>query len=34
VSVNKALADFAHRGWITLEGKSVLISDVERLRAR
>ena len=26
-TVNKALADFAHRGWIRLEGKSVLISD-------
>jgi CRP/FNR family cyclic AMP-dependent transcriptional regulator len=25
-TVNKALADFAHRGWIRLEGKSVLIS--------
>jgi CRP/FNR family transcriptional regulator, cyclic AMP receptor protein len=31
-TVNKALADFADRGWITLEGKSVLISDSERLR--
>jgi CRP/FNR family transcriptional regulator, cyclic AMP receptor protein len=31
-TVNKALADFARRGWITLEGKSVLISDSERLR--
>jgi CRP/FNR family cyclic AMP-dependent transcriptional regulator len=31
-TVNKALGDFAHRGWITLEGKSVLISDSERLR--
>jgi CRP/FNR family cyclic AMP-dependent transcriptional regulator len=31
-TVNKALADFAHRGWITLEGKSVLISNSERLR--
>jgi CRP/FNR family transcriptional regulator, cyclic AMP receptor protein len=31
-TVNKALADFAHRGWITLEGKSVLISNCERLR--
>src|SRR6202171_3805728 len=29
-TVNKALADFAHRGWIRLEGKSVLISDSER----
>jgi CRP-like cAMP-binding protein len=26
-TVNKALADFAHRGWIRLEGKSVLIAD-------
>ena len=32
-TVNKALADFAHRGWIRLEGKSVLISDSERLAA-
>jgi CRP/FNR family transcriptional regulator, cyclic AMP receptor protein len=31
-TVNKALSDFAHRGWITLEGKSVLISNSERLR--
>ena len=30
-TVNKALADFAHRGWIRLEGKSVLIQDSERL---
>jgi CRP/FNR family cyclic AMP-dependent transcriptional regulator len=30
-SVNKVLADFAHRGWITVEGKSVLISNSERL---
>ncbi len=33
-AVNKALADFAHRGWIRLEGKSVLISDSERLARR
>ena len=33
-TVNKALADFAHRGWIRLEGKSVLISDSERLARR
>jgi len=31
-TVNNALGDFAHRGWITLEGKSVLISNSERLR--
>jgi CRP/FNR family transcriptional regulator, cyclic AMP receptor protein len=33
-TVNKALADFAHRGWITLEGKSVVICDSERLTQR
>jgi CRP/FNR family transcriptional regulator, cyclic AMP receptor protein len=33
-TVNKALVDFAHRGWITVEGKSVLISDSERLARR
>ena len=33
-TVNKALADFAQRGWIRLEGKSVLISDSERLVRR
>jgi CRP/FNR family cyclic AMP-dependent transcriptional regulator len=33
-TVNKALSDFAHRGWIQLEGKSVLISDFERLASR
>src|SRR6202022_3043399 len=33
-TVNKALADFAQRGWIRLEGKSVLISDSERLARR
>jgi CRP/FNR family transcriptional regulator, cyclic AMP receptor protein len=31
-TVNKALADFVHRGWITLEGKAMLIFDSERLR--
>jgi CRP/FNR family cyclic AMP-dependent transcriptional regulator len=31
-TVNQALADFVHRGWITLEGKSMLITDSERLR--
>jgi CRP/FNR family cyclic AMP-dependent transcriptional regulator len=31
-TVNKVLGDFANRGWITLEGKSVLISNSERLR--
>jgi hypothetical protein len=33
-TVNKSLADFAHRGWIKLEGKSVLICDSERLARR
>jgi CRP-like cAMP-binding protein len=33
-TVNKALADFAHRGWLRLEGKSVLIMDPERLARR
>lgn len=33
-TVNKALADFAHRGWLRLEGKSVIILDKERLARR
>jgi CRP/FNR family transcriptional regulator, cyclic AMP receptor protein len=33
-TVNKALADFAHRGWIRLEGKSMLILDSELLARR
>ncbi len=33
-TVNKALADFAGRGWILLSAKSVLIIDPERLRRR
>ena len=33
-TVNKALADFVHRGWIQLQGKSVVILDEERLRRR
>lgn len=33
-TVNKALADFAARGWIQLAAKSVLISDTDRLRKR
>jgi CRP/FNR family transcriptional regulator, cyclic AMP receptor protein len=33
-AVNKALADFADRGWIRCDGKSVLICDPERLRKR
>ena len=33
-TVNKALADFASRGWLRLEGKSVVILDPERLARR
>jgi CRP-like cAMP-binding protein len=33
-TVNKALADFAVRGWLKLDGRSVLITDVERLGKR
>ena len=33
-TVNKALADFSVRGWIRLEGKSVVITDTERLAKR
>ena len=33
-TVNKALADFVHRGWLRLEGKSVLILEPQRLIRR
>lgn len=33
-TVNKALADFTHRGWVRLEGKTVVILDHERLARR
>ncbi|MEO7059229.1 MAG: Crp/Fnr family transcriptional regulator [Lapillicoccus sp.] len=33
-TVNKALADFATRGWIKLEARAVLLLDVERLQRR
>lgn len=33
-TVNKALADFASRGWVRLEGRSVVILDLERLARR
>ena len=33
-TVNKALADFASRGWIRLEARAVLLLDVERLQRR
>jgi CRP/FNR family cyclic AMP-dependent transcriptional regulator len=33
-TVNKALADFASRNWIRLDGRAVLILDLERLNKR
>ena len=33
-TVNKALADFSQRGWIRLEGKSVVITESEHLARR
>jgi len=33
-TVNKALADFATRGWIRLEPRSVVLRDVDRLQRR
>ena len=33
-TVNKALADFASRGWLKLEARAVLLMDVERLQRR
>ncbi len=33
-TVNKALADFASRGWLRLEARAVLLLDVERLTRR
>jgi CRP/FNR family transcriptional regulator len=33
-TVNKALADFANRGWLRLEGRSVVILDRDRLERR
>ncbi len=33
-TVNKALADFAARGWLQLSAKSVLLIEPERLRKR
>jgi len=33
-TVNKALADFASRGWLRLEARAVVLLDVERLRKR
>jgi CRP/FNR family transcriptional regulator len=33
-TVNKALSEFAHRGWLRIEGRSVLLLDSERLTRR
>jgi DNA-binding GntR family transcriptional regulator len=33
-TVNKALADFVHRGWLRVEQRSVTILDLERLQRR
>ena len=33
-TVNKALADFAQRGWLRLEARAVVLLDVERLTRR
>jgi CRP/FNR family cyclic AMP-dependent transcriptional regulator len=33
-TVNKALADFAGRGWLRLEARAVVLLDVDRLRRR
>ncbi len=33
-TVNKSLADFAQRGWLRIEARSVVLLDVERLTRR
>jgi CRP-like cAMP-binding protein len=33
-TVNKALADFASRGWLRLEARAVILTDIDRLRKR
>jgi CRP/FNR family transcriptional regulator len=33
-TVNKALSEFAHRGWLRIEGRSVLLLEEERLIRR
>jgi CRP/FNR family cyclic AMP-dependent transcriptional regulator len=33
-TVNKALADFAQRGWLRIEARAVQVLDIERLRKR
>ncbi|MDO5635439.1 MAG: helix-turn-helix domain-containing protein, partial [Micrococcus sp.] len=33
-TVNKALAEFVHRGWVRLENRAVVVLDLQRLRQR
>jgi CRP-like cAMP-binding protein len=33
-TVNKALADFAGRGWVRREGRAIVLLDTERLERR
>lgn len=33
-TVNKALADFSSRGWLKAEGKTIIITNLERLHGR
>lgn len=33
-TVNKSLAEFSNRGWLQLDGRSVILLDIERLRRR
>jgi CRP/FNR family cyclic AMP-dependent transcriptional regulator len=33
-AINKVLADFADRGWLRVEGRSVVLVDLERLQRR
>jgi CRP-like cAMP-binding protein len=33
-TVNKALSDFGNRGWLRVDGRTVVLLDLERLRRR
>ncbi|MFV0425508.1 MAG: Crp/Fnr family transcriptional regulator [Beutenbergiaceae bacterium] len=33
-TVNKSLAEFSNRGWLQLDGRSVVLLDIDRLRRR
>ena len=33
-TVNKSLAEFSNRGWLQLDGRSVILIDIDRLRRR